>query len=453
MGLQESGAKIIENVGGAANINSFTHCATRLRFGLKDDSKANIDEIKSVKEVLDVVNKGGQLQVIIGPAVEKLYNEMTPMVGDAQTGEVIDAEAAAEDGKAKSKRGGWLGATMDYVSGAISPVLPILIGAGMINAVLALLTLVGLSKESGTYVALSAFANACFTYLPAFVAIGGARKLRTNEYLAGAIALIMITNFNQVEEMSLFGLAIPNIKFASCIIPALALVPLMRLLDKGVDKVLPAQLHFTLKPLIVFIVMMPVMLFILGPIGAAIGGALANMCIWLMEKVGPIALAVLSALHPITVMFGMHYLFSPVMVNELAETGYTFVLVRALAANFAIAGAAMAVGVKAKKAENKQVGISSAITALISVTEPALYGCLIRLRKPLIGACAGAAVAGAFCGIFKVRGYALASPNLLSLPIFIGEAGMSNFIFACLGAAIGFGLGFVFTWLMGFDED
>ncbi len=453
MGLQESGAKIIENVGGAANINSFTHCATRLRFGLKDDSKANVEAIKSVKEVLDVVNKGGQLQVIIGPAVEKLYNEMTPMVGDAQTGEIVDAEAMAEDGKRNSKRGGWLGAAMDYVSGAISPVLPILIGAGMINAILAVLTLVGLSKEGGTYSTLSTFANACFTYLPVFVAVGGARKMRTNEYLAGAISLIMIAAFNQVDGKSLFGIAIPNVKFASCIIPVLVLVPLMKMLDGAIDKVLPAAFHFTLKPLIVFIIMIPVMLFILGPLGAAIGGALANMCIWLMEKVGPIALAVLSALHPITVMFGMHYLFSPIMVNELAETGYTFVLVRALAANFAIAGAAMAVGLKAKKAENKQTGISTSITALISVTEPALYGCLIRLRTPLIAACAGAGVAGIFCGLFKVRGYALASPCLLSLPIFIGGDGMSNFFLAIAGAAIGFGAGFIFTWVLGFKED
>lgn len=169
--------------------------------------------------------------------------------------------------------------------------------------------------------------------------------------------------------------------------------------------------------------------------------------------VGSLAMAVLAGLHAITVMFGMHYLFTPIMTNELAETGATFVLGRALAANFAMAGAAMAVGVKAKKPENKSIGFSSSVTALLSVTEPALYGCLIRLRKPLICACVAAAITGLFLGAFNVVAYAIASPCLLSLPIFIGGDSMMNFVLACVGAAMGFGLGFVFTYLVGFDED
>jgi PTS system beta-glucosides-specific IIC component len=149
----------------------------------------------------------------------------------------------------------------------------------------------------------------------------------------------------------------------------------------------------------------------------------------------------------------MHYLFTPIMTNEVAETGATFVLDRALAANFAMAGAALAVGVKAKKPENKSVGFSSCVTALLSVTEPALYGCLIRLRKPLISACIAAGITGIFLGAFHVVAYSIASPCLLSLPIFIGGDSMTNFLLACVGAAMGFILGFIITYIVGFNED
>ena len=451
MSKQDVAKKIVENLGGAGNVNSYTHCATRLRFDIKDESKINQETLKGMKEILGIVNKGGQFQLVIGPTVEQLYNELAPfMKGVAAAAPVKDDGAAKKDGGQKESV---FNTVMSYISGSISPTLPVLIGAGMINAVLALATLAGLSKEGGTYAAWSAIANIGFTYLPVFVAFAAARKLRTNEYLAAVISLAMIVCFNQQDGMSVFGLAIPNVKYANCIIPVLLMVPLMVVVDKLCTKFIPAAAHFTIKPLIVFAITTPVVLFVFGPIGALIGAALANGCIWLMDTVGSLAMAVLGGLHAITVMFGMHYLFTPIMANEVAETGATFVLGRALAANFAMAGAAMAVGVKAKKPENKSVGFSSSITALLSVTEPALYGCLIRLRKPLISACVAAAITGLFLGAVKVQAYAIASPCLLSMPIFIGGESMMNFVLACVGAALGFGLGFVITYVVGFDED
>jgi PTS system beta-glucosides-specific IIC component len=451
MSLKDTAKTIVTHIGGPGNVESFTHCATRLRFAIKDESKINQDALKNMKEVLGVVNKGGQFQLVIGPTVEQLYNEITPLMkGVAAAAPVEDKAAEAED---KSKKDSVFNRVMGYVSGSISPVLPVLIGAGMINAVLAIATLFGLDKSGGTYTTWAAVANIGFTYLPVFVAFSAARKLRTNEYLAAAISLAMIVCFNQQEGLTMFGLTIPTVKYANCIIPVLLMVPLMVLVDKLVTKVIPAAAHFTIKPLIIFIITTPVMMFIFGPVGALIGGALANGCIWLMNTIGSLAMAVLSFLHPITVMFGMHYLFTPIMTNEVAETGATFVLDRALAANFAMAGAALAVGVKAKKPENKSVGFSSCVTALLSVTEPALYGCLIRLRKPLISACIAAGITGIFLGAFHVVAYSIASPCLLSLPIFIGGDSMTNFLLACVGAAMGFILGFIITYIVGFNED
>lgn len=452
MSMKETAEKIVGYIGGSENVNSFTHCATRLRFDVKDEGKINQSELEKMKDVLGIVNQGGQFQIVIGPKVESVYNEITPLMkGVSEAAPVDDAESAAKD--IKKKKQGLGDQIMSYVSGAIQPTLPVLIGAGMINAVLAIANLFGLSQESGTYMTWSTLASACFTYLPVFVAFSAARKLRTNEYLASAIALIMIVCFNQQAEMSVFGLPIPDVKYANCIVPVLLMVPAMVLVDKLCDKVIPSAAHFTIKPLVVFGITTPLVLFLFGPVGALIGTGLANGCIWLMETIGSVAMAVLSGLHAITVMFGMHYLFTPIMTNEVAETGYTFVLCRALAANFAMAGAAFAVGVKAKNAENKSVGFSSCVTALLSVTEPALYGCLIRLRRPLISACAAAAITGLFLGIFQVHAYAIASPCLLSLPIFIGGDSVTNFILACIGALMGFVLGFIITWIVGFKEE
>lgn len=455
---KETATKIVEYIGGASNVSSYTHCATRLRFGVKDEGIIQQDKLKEMKEILGVVNKGGQFQLVIGPTVEALYNEIVPLLAGAEKAAVVeDAEAAKADGgktevkKADGKK--TFDQVLSYVSGSISPTLPILIGAGMINAVLALATLAGLDSAGGTYKTWSTFASACFTYLPVFVGFAAARKLNTNEFLAAMISLAMIVSFNQQAEMSVFGFPIPNVKYANCIVPVLLMVPFMVLVDKFCAKFIPAAAHFTIKPLIVFGITTPIVLFLFGPVGALIGSALANGCIWLMDTIGSLAMAVLSGLHAITVMFGMHYLFTPIMTNEVAETGYTFVLCRALAANFAMAGAAMAVGFKAKNPENKSIGFSSSVTALLSVTEPALYGCLIRLRKPLISACIAAAITGIFLGLFQVHAYAIASPCLLSLPIFIGGESMTNFFLACAGALMGFVLGFIITCVLGFNEE
>jgi len=439
--------KILEFVGGKENIQNFTHCATRLRFNIDDEKIVKQTELSNLKEVLGVVNKGGQLQIIIGPSVEKLYHEMTQLVGVANKNIDVSIESKKETKKSNFDK------VLAYISGAIQPTLAVIIGAGMINAILSVSVLLGLSKESGTYVAWSTLANVGFTFLPVFVAFSAARKMNTNEYIAAFLSLAMVFGFNQKSDLSMFGVALPNIKFANSIIPVLLMVPVLYYVDRLIMKIIPSATHFTIKPLITIIIMAPLMLFIFGPSGAFVGTLLANMCIWLMDKIGSIAMAILALLHPITVMFGMQYLFTPLMVNEVAQTGSSFLLGRALAANFAMAGAALAVGVKAKKIENKSVGFSSCVTALLSVTEPALYGCLIRLRKPLISACAAAGISGIFIGLFKVQAFAIASPNLLSMPIFIGGTSMLNFFLACGGAAIGFGMGFIITYLVGFKED
>lgn len=446
MNFKEMAPKIVEYIGGKENVSAHTHCMTRLRFVLKDDSKVNEEELKKVDGVKGVVKQGGMFQVIIGPSVEQLYNEVAPLLPNSEAKEVVKENA---DGKKENP----VNKAFAFISGCITPTLPVLIGSGLISAILALLTNFSvLSKESSTYLLFNALANAAYSYLPVMVAYAGARRLKTNEYVAAFIMLALCSaSVTGVEGLSIFGINLMTVKYTSNIVPALLMVPVMSLLDKVLVKYLPDAVKSILRPFILSVVMFPITLLVLGPIGTIVGTALANFCVWI-TSFGGLSMAVLSALHPLLVMVGMHTIITPLIVNEISTVGSSLLFSKALAANLAIAGSALAVGVKAKKKENKEVGLSTGITALLSVTEPALYGVLIRLKKPLISAIIASAITGVFIGIFDIRAYATASCSLLTLPIFMGGE-MSNFYLACAAAVIAVVLGFVITWLIGFDED
>ena len=445
MNYKETAPKIIELVGGAENIETHTHCMTRLRLVLRDQSKVQEEALKAVDGVQGVVSKAGQYQIIIGPAVEQLYNEMAPLLSSSG--------AAAPVNENLDKKENVINKAFAFISGCITPTLPVLIGSGLISAILALLSNFNvLTTDSPTYVLLNALTNAAYTYLPVMVAFAGARRLKTNEYVAAFIMLALCSGtITGVEGLSIFGISLTTVTYTSNIVPALMMVPVMSLLDKVVVKYSPNAIKSIIRPFILAMVMFPLTLIVLGPIGTLVGTALANFCVW-VTSFGGLSMAILSALHPLLVMVGMHTIITPLIVNEITTVGSSLLFSKALAANLAIAGSALAVGVKAKKAENKQTGISTGITAMLSVTEPALYGCLIRLKKPLISTIIASAITGIFIGIFDIRAYATASCSFLTLPIFMGGE-MSNFYLACAAAVIAVILGFVITWIIGFDED
>lgn len=443
---KELASQIVDYIGGPENVDTHTHCMTRLRFTLKDDSKAQTEALKALKGVQGVIEKGGMYQVVIGTDVEQLYNEVAPLLGNAKATEVVNENLDDRKKETVTNK------IFTFISGCITPTLPVLIGSGLISAILALLTNFNiLAKDANTYVLLNALANAAYQYLPVMVAYAGARRLKTNEYVAAFIMLALCSStISGVEGLSIFGISLTTVKYTSNIVPALMMVPVLAALDKVIVKYSPNAIKSVVRPFVLSMVMFPVTLLVLGPIGTLVGKLLAQFCIW-VTSFGGLSMAILSALHPLLVMVGMHTIITPLIVNEITTVGSSLLFSKALAANLAIAGAALAVGFKAKKAENKEAGISTGITALLSVTEPALYGVLIRLKKPLISAIIASAITGVFIGIFDIRAYATASCSFLTLPIFMGGA-MSNFYLACAAAVIATVLGFVITWFMGFDE-
>lgn len=443
---KELASQIVDYIGGPENVDTHTHCMTRLRFTLKDDSKAQTEALKALKGVQGVIEKGGMYQVVIGTDVEQLYNEVAPLLGNAKATEVVNENLDDKKKETVTNK------IFTFISGCITPTLPVLIGSGLISAVLALLTNFNiLAKDANTYVLLNALANAAYQYLPVMVAYAGARRLKTNEYVAAFIMLALCSStISGVEGLSIFGISLTTVKYTSNIVPALMMVPVLAVFDKVIVKYSPNAIKSVVRPFVLSMVMFPVTLLVLGPIGTLVGKLLAQFCIW-VTSFGGLSMAILSALHPLLVMVGMHTIITPLIVNEITTVGSSLLFSKALAANLAIAGAALAVGFKAKKAENKEAGISTGITALLSVTEPALYGVLIRLKKPLISAIIASAITGVFIGIFDIRAYTTASCSFLTLPIFMGGA-MSNFYLACAAAVIATVLGFVITWFMGFDE-
>lgn len=450
MNNKELAEIIVMKIGGCDNVTSYTHCITRLRFILKDKSKVDMEALKEIKEIMGVVDRGGQFQLVIGGDVERVFHELAPFLPDVEQDKPVGEGAAPSDVTEEKKS--MLQAVMSYVSASIAPTITVIVAAGLINAVLAIAAQLGLNRESGTYIVWSSFAQIAFSYLPVWLAFSAARYLKTDGYVAAFVTASTIVLFSNAESMTMFGLAIPVVNYAGSIVPVLLMVPVLAVLDRFMTRHLHKNLIYMFKPLVSAAVMLPLVLFLFGPIGAFVGTLLVQACFALME-LGPISMAVLAALHPITVIFGMHSLFTPILVNELTTGGVTYVLCRALAANFAMAGAALAVGSKAKKISNRSVGISASITALLAATEPALYGVLLPLKKPLVAACAAAGVSGALIGLLRIHAYSMGSFNLFTLSFTIGGDSMMNFYMACGCAALAFVLGFIFTWLIGFDED
>ncbi len=388
----ETSKKIVEAVGGAGNISSATNCMTRLRLVLKDEGKAKDDAVQAVKGVKGVMRQGGQYQIIIGNEVSNLFKEFRKL-GNWDEG---SAPAKVEGNPVQRLFG--------FVAGCMTPMLPAMLGAGMLKVVLTLLTtFAGMSTESSTYILLYSFADCFFMFLPVFMGITIAKKMGGN--------------------------------------PMLLMAPVMKWAENFADKVSPNVLKSFLKPLLFIIICIPCSLYVLGPIGNVTGNLLAVVFSALYNKAPWLTAGILSALMPFIVMTGMHYALAPLAMNNLATLGYDVVVaVTMFCSNIAQGGATFGVALKTKDQDTRSEGIACGISATVAgVTEPALYGINMRYGKPMIGAVTGAAVSGLFCGLSAVRGYtAGGSPSFLSLICFIGGEGnpMHGVIFGAIGGIL-----------------
>ena len=454
MNYQELGDKILALVGGRENVTGLTHCATRLRFNLKDEGKAQTEALKKTPGVLGVVVSGGQYQIVIGNDVNHVYRPIAEKCSLTQDG--------GRDRQKGEKKG--IGARLiDTITGIFTPVLPAITAAGMLKAVLSLLVAFKLvDTAASTYQVINFMADAAFYFLPVLLANSAAKKFGCNPYLAMMLGGMMLhPNFiNMVtaskesgEAIRLFFIPIYNASYSSSVIPIILSVWFMSLVEPLADRISPKPIKFFTKPLLTALVAGAAGLAVLGPVGYVIANWIAAGVTGLNTYVSWLVPMILGGVFPLLVMTGTHYGIIPIGINNRMTTGFdTIVYPANLASNIAQGAAAFAVAVRTRKAEIRQVASSAGITAVCGITEPALYGINMRFKTPLISACIGGAAGGLFMGLFTVKNYGGGSPGLMTLPGYIGGDTLRDLMLACIGAAIAFVITFAVTFVLYRDE-
>jgi len=453
MDYKKLASTILEKVGGEKNVISVGHCATRLRFNLKDDKKADTDFLKSLKGVVGVVNKGGQYQVVIGSDVRNVYKQLLEL------GSFNNNDVSSEKGEVK----GIITKALDTIAGIFFPIVPALTGAGMLKAVMALAVAFGwLSSKSSTYQFINYIGDTAFYFLPILLAGSAAKKFKCNEYAAMAIGGVLLhPNFTTMvanakkagEGLQLLGLPVSLVSYGSSVIPIILAIWFMSYVERFADKITPGTIKLFGVPLLTLMIVAPVTLIAIGPLGNILGIGLGVGVNFLNSYASWLVPLLVGALTPLMVMTGMHYGLIPIGINMLATTGYDTVAGPGMmVSNIAQGGASLAVAMRAKNKDVKQLAGSVWITAVLGITEPAMYGISLRFKKPLYAAMIGGGAAGLFIGVMGVGRYAQVAPGLLALPSFIGPDGFSNVIYAAIGCAIAFIVSFIASFMLGIDE-
>lgn len=444
MNHRELAQAILEQVGGINNITQLVNCATRLRMNFKDESLVHLDQINKIPGVLGAVKKSGQYQIIIGTDVANVCNE-------------IKAMGLNESPVNTGKKVGKIDALMDIFAAIFTPVIPAITAAGMIKAILVICVLLGMEKTSQIYVVLSFIADAGFYFLPIMLAVSSAKKLGCNPYLAAMVGgALLHPAFTQLvtagEPVHIFGLPIKLINYGSSVIPIILAVWLMTYVERFADKVSPKAVKFFMKPTLTILIVVPIVLVVLGPLGSYIGTGIATITDFLNMHVSWLVPTLMGAFMPLLVLTGMHWSFLPVLMTSYTTYGYEAVMgPGSLVSNVCQGSAALCVSIKTKNKELKQLASSAGVTALMGITEPAMYGVTIKFKKILLSVMLGGGVGGFYAGLMGVVRYTSGTPGLLSIPIFIGENPM-NVVHALIACAIGFVVTFAATWFYGFDE-
>ncbi|EOI00733.1 PTS system, beta-glucoside-specific IIABC component [Enterococcus moraviensis ATCC BAA-383] len=451
MNYQELAHKIIEDIGGDKNVSGLTHCATRLRFNLKDESKALTDSIKNTAGVMGVVSKGGQYQVIIGSDVGSVYKEIIKEI-PALDGQSTESNEKDDRGTASK--------IIDTITGIFTPILPAITAAGMLKAVLSLLVVFNAIDKTGqTYIIIDFMADSAFYFLPILLAASSAQKFKTNMYLAMMVGGILLhPNFvgmvNAIKEageggIHLFGMPISAVTYGSSVIPIILSVWFMSYVEPIADKASPKVIKFFSKPLITIAVVGTISLVVIGPVGYFISDGISNG-IKALENFSPwLVPTIIGAFTPLFVATGTHYGLVPIGINNRMTTGYDSVIYPGmLASNLGQGAASLAVGLKSKDSSIKQLAASAGLTGLFGITEPALYGVNLRFKTPLYAAMIGGGVGGLFMGISRVKNFTGGSPGLLTLPSYIGDDTLKHLYMACIGAAISIVISFVVSYIL-----
>ncbi|WP_121643650.1 beta-glucoside-specific PTS transporter subunit IIABC [Bacillus vallismortis] len=436
---------ILQLVGGEENVQRVIHCMTRLRFNLHDNSKADRGQLERLPGVMGTNISGEQFQIIIGNDVPKVYQAML------RNSNLSDEKSAGSSSQKKNV----LSAVFDVISGVFTPILPAIAGAGMIKGLVALAVTFGwMTETSQAHVILSAIGDGAFYFLPLLLAMSAARKFGSNPYVAAAIgAAILHPDLTALlgagKPISFIGLPVTAATYSSTVIPILLAIWIASYVEKWIDRVTHSSLKLIVVPTLTLLIVVPLTLITVGPLGAILGEYLSVGVNVLFDHAGLIAMILLAGTFSLIIMTGMHYALVPIMINNIAQNGHDYLLPAMFLANMGQAGASFAVFLRSRNKKFKSLALTTSVTALMGITEPAMYGVNMRLKKPFAAALLGGAAGGAFYGVTGVASYIVGgNAGLPSIPVFIGP----TFIYAMIGLVIAFAAGTAAAYLIGFED-
>lgn len=451
MDYQAIAKEILKDVGGKDNIVDVTHCYTRLRFVLKDTKQANKEALLQTEGVISVVESGGQYQVVLGNKVAHVYNALEPLLAQQLTTKTYTKE--------KNSLGNRI---LNTVAAIFTPVVPAIAASGMLKGILAIAVMVANNfyqvdlKPLNTYIILSAASDALFYFMPVILGYSAAKVFKTNEYIAMVIGATLcyptiVSLMTEESAVTLFGLHVTKANYVSTVIPIILAIFMLAYVQRFLEKVIPEVLKIIMVPTLSLLLMIPATLLLFGPIGIYLGDGV-NWLYYYIMNFSPILLGgFIGGIWCVLVIFGAHRGLVPIGINDVARTGRQNLLAFAGAANFSQAGAAFGVFVRTKNKDLKAVAASATVTALFGITEPAIYGANLRLKKPMIYAVASGAAGGALMGWGGSYGTAFANQGLLTIPVY-AEAGTKAFICYLLGCGIAFFGAFLLTIFLGFND-
>lgn len=467
MGKYEQLAEqIVKHVGGRENVSSLTHCITRLRFKLKDEGRAEDEVLKAMEGVVTVMKSGGQYQVVIGNHVPEVYADVLPLIG-------------MEEGKAEEtdqKTGSLFNRAIDVISGIFQPILGIMAACGMVKGLNALFVAVGLyTAAGGGYLILNAIGDGLFHFLPLFLGYTAAKKFGLKPMLGLVIGAIMCyptiqgsalsalgsplytlfagTMFQSDVYTSFFGIPLIAMDYTGTVVPVIFVVYFASKCERFFNKFIPDLVKFFFVPMLTLFVAIPVGFLLIGPL-ATFGSALVAGFVMTIRNFSPmLAGAIVGLTWQILVIFGLHWGFIPVYINNIMTNGYDNVMMPFFACTFATSAVVLAIFFKTKDKKLKEMALPNFISGIFGVTEPAIYGILLPLKKPFVISCIAGCIGGGFYGAFNFRKFMMGGMGIFEFPAMIEPDGsMGNLIVAVAGVAITMVIAFAATMVLYKDK-
>lgn len=449
--------QVVEQLGGADNVIALTHCMTRLRFVLANAEKINIENLKSINGVMGVVDNGDKVQVIIGNEVSAAYNHVMTLCQLGEGGSEVETPKEKLTAKV-------IGAKMlDALVGTMSPLIPAIIGASMVKLLVMVLGMTGMFEDNEpTIIILKAIGDGAFFFLPVMVAASAAIKFKTNMSLAIAIAGVLIhPNFIELmaqaakgNPVDLFGIPITSVKYTYTVIPVLVMTWTLSYIERWVDSITPAVTKNFLKPMLIVLIAAPIAITLIGPFGIWVGTAVSALVYTIHSTLGWLSVAIMGALWPLLVLTGMHRVFTPTIIQTIAETGREgMVMPSEIGANLGMGGACLAVAWKTKNLALRQTSLAAGASAIFAgISEPALYGVLVRLKRPLIATMITGFIVGGLAGAVGLASHSMAAPSLFTSVQFFDVNNPMSIVWVFGLIALSIILSFILTLVLGFED-